>query len=169
MEFLTVGRIVNTHGIKGEVRVLPRTDFPETRFRPGSKLYIDLPGRPLDQWEVESSRTHKNMYLVRFKGIDDINEAEKFKGAWLRVPRSEKVDLEEDEYYFHEIIGCHVLTEDGESIGTVTEIWQPGANDVWVVKTADKRDVLIPAVSEVVLDVDRDKKEIVIRPLEGML
>ena len=93
-----------------------------------------------------------------FKGIDDINEAEKFKGAWLRVPRSEKVDLEEDEYYFHEIIGCHVLTEDGESIGTVTEIWQPGANDVWVVKTADKRDVLIPAVSEVVLDVDGDKK-----------
>lgn len=170
MEYLTVGRIVNTHGIRGEVRVLSRTDFPEIRFRPGNVLYVDMPDQGIrGTLEIETSRVHKNLYLLRFKGLAHINDVEKYKGAWLKVPSSDKVELEEDEYYFHEIIGCDVVTEAGEAIGTVTEILQPGANDVWVAVTPEKREILIPVIPDVVLDVDVDMKKITIRLMEGML
>ncbi|MEB3749543.1 ribosome maturation factor RimM [Geobacillus sp. FSL W8-0032] len=168
--WFNVGKIVNTHGIRGEVRVISRTDFPEKRYKKGNKLYIfrERDNEPIEV-TVKSHRVHKSFDLLSFEGYDSINEVEPFKGAMLKVPESQLGELDEGEYYFHEIIGCTVVTEGGETIGAVTEILTPGANDVWVVRREDGSDVLIPYIEEVVIHVDPEQKTIVIRPMEGLL
>ncbi|QHN48887.1 ribosome maturation factor RimM [Geobacillus stearothermophilus] len=168
--WFNVGKIVNTHGIRGEVRVISRTDFPEERYKKGNKLYIfrERDSEPIEV-TVKSHRVHKSFDLLSFEGYDSINDVEPFKGAMLKVPESQLCELAEGEYYFHEIIGCTVVTEEGETIGTVREILTPGANDVWVVRRGDGTDALIPYIDEVVLRVDPAQKTIIIRPMEGLL
>jgi 16S rRNA processing protein RimM len=168
--WFNVGKIVNTHGIRGEVRVISRTDFPEQRYKKGNTLYIftEQSEKPIAV-TVKSHRVHKSFDLLSFEGYDNINLVEKFKGAMLKVPESQLGELNEGEYYFHEIIGCTVVTEKGEVVGTVKEILTPGANDVWVVKRNDGKEVLIPYIEDVVKAVDVDKKTITIRPMEGLL
>ena len=119
--------------------------------------------------KVKSHRVNKSFDLLSFERYDNINLVEKFKGAVLKVPESQLGQLGEGEYYFHEIIGCTVVTEDGETIGTVKEILTPGANDVWVVKRKNGKDVLIPYIADVVMDVNVNDKIITIRPMEGLL
>jgi 16S rRNA processing protein RimM len=169
-KWFNVGKIVNTHGIRGEVRVISRTDFPEERYKKGNTLYIfmEKSKEPIEV-TVKSHRVHKSFDLLMFEGYDNINLVEKFKGAMLKVPESQLGELDEGEYYFHEIIGCTVVTEEGETIGTVKEILTPGANDVWVVKRNNGKEVLIPYIEDVVKNVDVDKKTITIRPMEGLL
>ena len=169
-KWFNVGKIVNTHGIRGEVRVISRTDFPEERYKKGNTLYIfmEKSKEPIEV-TVKSHRVHKSFDLLMFEGYDNINLVEKFKGAMLKVPESQLGELGEGEYYFHEIIGCTVVTEEGETIGTVKEILTPGANDVWVVKRNNGKEVLIPYIEDVVKNVDVDKKTITIRPMEGLL
>jgi len=168
--WFNVGKIVNTHGIRGEVRVISRTDFPEERYKKGNKLYIFLEreAEPIEV-TVKSHRVHKSFDLLSFEGYDNINDVEPFKGAMLKVPESQLGKLNEGEYYFHEIIGCTVATENGETIGTVREILTPGANDVWVVRRQDGADVLIPYIDDVVIRVDLEQKTIIVRPMEGLL
>ncbi|ESU72135.1 16S rRNA-processing protein RimM [Geobacillus thermopakistaniensis] len=168
--WFNVGKIVNTHGIRGEVRVISRTDFPEERYKKGNKLYIfrERDTEPIEV-TVKSHRVHKSFDLLSFEGYDSINDVERFKGAMLKVPESQLGELAEGEYYFHEIIGCTVVTEGGETIGAVKEILTPGANDVWVVRREDGSEALIPYIDEVVLHVDPDRKTIIIRPMEGLL
>ncbi|OQP07961.1 ribosome maturation factor RimM [Geobacillus sp. 46C-IIa] len=168
--WFNVGKIVNTHGIRGEVRVISRTDFPEERYKKGNKLYIfrERDAQPVEV-TVKSHRVHKSFDLLSFEGYDSINDVEPFKGAMLKVPESQLGQLDEGEYYFHEIIGCTVVTENGETIGTVREILTPGANDVWVVRRQDGTDALIPYIDDVVLRVDTGRKTIIIRPMEGLL
>ncbi|AMX84061.1 ribosome maturation factor RimM [Geobacillus subterraneus] len=168
--WFNVGKIVNTHGIRGEVRVISRTDFPEERYKKGNKLYIfrERDAEPVEV-TVKSHRVHKSFDLLSFEGYDSINDVEPFKGAMLKVPESQLGQLDEGEYYFHEIIGCTVVTENGETIGTVREILTPGANDVWVVRRQDGTDALIPYIDDVVLRVDTERKTIIIRPMEGLL
>ncbi|MBB6282139.1 ribosome maturation factor RimM [Geobacillus subterraneus] len=168
--WFNVGKIVNTHGIRGEVRVISRTDFPEERYKRGNKLYIfrERDAEPVEV-TVKSHRVHKSFDLLSFEGYDSINDVEPFKGAMLKVPESQLGQLDEGEYYFHEIIGCTVVTENGETIGTVREILTPGANDVWVVRRQDGTDALIPYIDDVVLRVDTERKTIIIRPMEGLL
>src|SRR5690348_15467207 len=121
-KLFTVGKIVNTHGIRGELKIVPQTDFLEERFEKGSKLVIETPQGIRIPVQVDVSRIHKNMVLVKFKEFSDINECEKYKGSLLKVEEQYLADLEEDEYYYHEIIGCAVVTEEGEQLGTITEI-----------------------------------------------
>jgi 16S rRNA processing protein RimM len=168
--WFNVGKIVNTHGIRGEVRVISRTDFPEERYKKGNTLYIftEQAKEPIAV-TVKSHRVHKSFDLLSFEGYDNINLVEKFKGAMLKVPESQLGELDEGEYYFHEIIGCTVVTEAGEVVGTVKEILTPGANDVWVVRRDDGKEVLIPYIEDVVKEVDVDEKMITIRPMEGLL
>ena len=166
-----VGKIVNTHGIRGEVKVIARTDFPETRFQKGSRLVVQHPeetGRAVDVC-VESARTHKQFYLVKFQGMDNINEVERFKGWMLKVREADLEELENGEYYYHEIIGCDVVTEDGERLGTITEIMQPGANDVWVVQPEKGKPILLPYIEQVVKKVDVERKQVTVHLLEGLL
>lgn len=169
--FLNVGKIVNTHGIRGEVKVLTITDFPDERYEAGNVLYLfhDSLPQPLPV-TVASRRNHKNMDILKFTEFNNINEVEKFKGGMLRVAKSDVVPAKEGEYYFHEIIGCRVFTEDEEELGTVTEILQPGANDVWVVRRADEdAEILIPFIEDCVKKVDTAEKRITVHLMEGLL
>ncbi|AIM17682.1 16S rRNA processing protein RimM [Bacillus sp. X1(2014)] len=168
--WFNVGKIVNTHGIKGEVRVISRTDFPEERYKVGNKLYLFLPNEAQPkELTVKSHRTHKNFDLLVFEGYENINLVEKFRDGILKVPESQLKDLEEDEFYFHEIIGCLVKTTQGEVIGKITEILTPGANDVWVVKGENGKEILIPYIHDVVKEVDVQEKMVLIEPMEGLL
>lgn len=171
-EELTVGKLVNTHGIRGEIKVLSSTDFPDVRFASGKKLIvIPADGSPKFEVTVEAAREHKGTYIVKLKGYTNINEVEKYKGSLLKVPSNDLVELPENEYYFHQIVGCEVYTDEDESkpMGVVKEILQPGANDVWVVKPAKGQDILIPVIPNVVLNVDIEAKKIIVHLMEGLL
>ncbi len=167
--YYNVGKIVNTHGINGEVRVISITDFPEQRYRKGSVLYLFLKDHdePL-QVTVQSWRQHKNFDLLKFEGYTSINEVEKFKGGILKVSADQLEELGEDEYYYHEIIGCTVKDANGKTYGKITEILSPGANDVWVVKDSGRKEYYIPYIEDVVKKVDIDEKTVLIEPMEGL-
>jgi 16S rRNA processing protein RimM len=171
-EWLTVGKVVNTHGIRGELKVVSQTDFPEERFAAGSSLTLIHPETeqrlPV---EVQTARSHKNMFIVKLKGFDNINDVEKYKGWSLKVTKEDLVELGEGEYYQHEIIGCRVVTEEGEELGVITEILVPGANDVWVVEQqkAKGKQILIPVIDDVLLDVNVGTKTVTVRLMEGLI
>ncbi|ANE47517.1 16S rRNA processing protein RimM [Paenibacillus swuensis] len=169
-KLFTVGKLVNTQGIRGEVKILSQTDFPEKRFAPGSSLILEQAGThkqlPI---EIETSREHKNMYIAKLKGYDNINQVEGFKGWLVKISEKFIEALPEDEFYFHEIIGCKVITEDDEELGVVKEILTPGANDVWVVEQEDGKRVLLPVIDDVVLNVDVAAKMIRVHLMEGLL
>ncbi|MFC4598892.1 ribosome maturation factor RimM [Cohnella hongkongensis] len=167
---LNVGKIVNTHGIKGELKVWPQTDFPEIRFRKGGHLLMVPPeaGEPV-KVEIVSAREQKNLYILKIKGFDNINEVEKYKGWELKVTEDERVELDEGEYYVRDIVGCEVVTEEGETLGQVTDILSPGANDIWVVKMPKGKELLLPVIDDVVLDVDVSARKIKVRLMEGLL
>jgi 16S rRNA processing protein RimM len=165
-----VGKIVNTQGIKGELKVLLHTDFPETRFQKGNKLIMQDPARKTEMTvEVESGRLQKNVYIVKFVGFNDINQVEKFKGWMIKVSASDLLELEDDQYYYHEIIGCNVVTEEGETLGTITDILTPGANDVWVVTRPVGKPILLPVIDDVILKVDIAAKQIQVYIMEGLI
>ncbi|GAA0375087.1 ribosome maturation factor RimM [Paenibacillus motobuensis] len=167
---LMVGKIVNTHGIRGELKILPHTDFPEVRFAPKSKLKIVNPDSGvITDVTVASARPVKQMYVVRFEGYDNINLVEKYKGCELKVTKEESVELPDNEYYFYEIIGCRVVSDEGEELGVIEEILRPGANDVWVVKMPSRKQLLLPVIDDVVLDVDVKSKLVKVHLLEGLL
>lgn len=171
MEWFNVGRIVNTHGIRGEVRVLSTTDFEEERFVVGNKLAAFKKDDKKPTWvTIESMRRHKNFILLTFEGMHNINLVEPFKEGMLKVTKDQMSDdlLAENEYFFHDIIGCSVVSEEGETIGTVIDILQTGANDVWVVKGA-KKEYYIPYIEDIVKGIEVDEKKIVIHVMEGLL
>ena len=168
MNYFNVGKIVNTQGLQGEMRVLSVTDFTEERFKKGSKLAIfDDKDRFIIEVEIASHRKQKNFDIVKFKGMYHINDIEKYKGCTLKVAEENLSDLDDGEFYYHEIIGLDVYEND-VLIGQVKEILQPGANDVWVVKRKGKRDLLLPYIPPVVLNVDVAGNRIDVDVLEGL-
>ncbi|EWG11933.1 ribosome maturation factor RimM [Cytobacillus firmus] len=170
-KWFNVGKIVNTHGIKGEARVISKTDFAEDRYKPGNKLYLFMPDTKGDPIEltVKSHRTHKSFDLLTFEGYENINQIEKMKGGILKISEEQLGDLEEDEFYYHEIIGCTVETLDGEEVGKIKEILSPGANDVWVIKAKGGKEILIPYIEDVVKEVNVEDKLVKINAIEGLL
>jgi 16S rRNA processing protein RimM len=168
-KWLNVGKIVNTHGIRGEVRVISRTDFPEERYKTGNILYVEKEAGNLIPVTIDSHRKHKQFDLLTFKGYENINDVEPFKGQLLKVSKEQSVQLEEGEFFYHDIIGCSVFTMDGSELGKIKEILSPGANDVWVVKRRGfGPDILIPYIPSVVKTVDIENKKISIEPIEGL-
>lgn len=166
--FFKVGTIVNTHGIRGEVKIMAITDFAEERFQKGASLFIETKqGRvPVT---VKSSRLHKNAWLVLFDGVSNINEIEKYKGDDVYVEGNSRPELGDDEYYYDEIIDSEVVDLSGNHIGIVKEIMTTGANDVWIVKREGQSDALIPLIDDVVKEINVDDKLITIDVLEGLL
>ncbi|OMP68578.1 ribosome maturation factor RimM [Domibacillus epiphyticus] len=169
-KWYNVGKIVNTHGLRGEVRVLSRTDFPEERYKKGSTLSIFKPGdKEGIPVTIASHRKHKTFDLLTFENYPSIQMVEPFKGSILKVSEEHLGALDEGEFYFHEIIGCEVRTVEEEIIGTVKEVLTPGANDVWVVSRSGGKEAYIPYIDDVVKSVDPDEKVIIIEPMEGLL
>jgi 16S rRNA processing protein RimM len=161
---------VNTHGIRGEVRVISSTDFPEERYAKGNSLYIFLPQETKSvEVTVSTHRVHKNFDLLTFDGYTNVNDVEKFKGSTIKVPEEQHGELEEGAFYYHEIIGCTIETVDGQKIGKVKEILSTGANDVWIVQRHGEKDVLIPYIEDVVQEIDIENKLITIQLMEGLL
>ncbi|ERK60202.1 16S rRNA processing protein RimM [Gemella bergeri ATCC 700627] len=166
---LKVGKIVNTHSLKGEVKVISSTDFEKRRFSKGSELLITQGNRVIREVLVENYRNHKNSLLVKFEGIDTIEEAEKLKNMQIKIDSENIDELKENEFYFYEIIGCEVYDEQGEKLGEISEILTPGANDVWIVKAENGKEFLIPYIEDVVKNIDVINKKIEIELMEGLI
>jgi len=166
---LKVGKIVNTHSLKGEVKVISSTDFEEERFKKGSKLLITRGNQLIREVVVQSYRNHKNFLLVKFEGIDSVEEAEKLKNLQIKIDSDEVEELEENEFYFHQIIGCEVFDENDKNLGEIIDILTPGANDVWVIKGEEGKEILIPYIEDVVKQIDITNKKVNLEVMEGLI
>lgn len=153
---IIIGRIGAAHGIRGEVRVNPMTDFPE-RFHDMTEVYVDNA-----LLEIESVRYHGDKILMKFRGYETRNDAETLKGMMLSVPRSEAMPLNEGEYYTFDIIGLGVFDVNGNALGKVTNVLETGSNDVYVVKSDDGKEILVPALKAVVKEINIDESRMVV-------
>ena len=166
-ELLQVGVVTQTHGIRGEVKVFPTTD-DAGRFRDLKKVFLDT-GREKLPLEIQGVKFFKQFVIVKFKGLDTINEVERFRGCPLLVPREDAVPLEEDEYYIGDLIGMEVFTEDGNKFGVLKDVMETGANDVYIVDTPEHGEILVPAIHDCILDVDIEEKKMKIHLLPGLI
>jgi len=164
--YLAIGQITSAHGIRGEIKVLVMTDFPE-RYRAGAKVYL---GTLTDctPTEIEAARPHKGMMLVKLSNVPDRNAAETLQGQYLMIPDEQAMPLGEHENYAHDLIGLAVETQDGKPLGTSIEILFTRANDVYVV-AGPEGEILLPALREVILRVDLAAKKIIVAVPEGLL
>jgi 16S rRNA processing protein RimM len=165
--FLRVGVISTTHGIRGEVKVYPTTD-DLNRFKYLKQVFLDT-GKEYIELDVEGVKFFKQLAILKFKGIDNINDIEKYKGKDLLVTREHAVKLESDEYFIYDIIGSKVITDEEVELGELTEVMATGANDVYVVKTKEGKEVLLPSIKECILGVDVDKKIIKVHIMPGLM
>ena len=166
-ELYQVGAITQTHGIRGEVKVFPMTD-DISRFENMKELILDT-GKERLKLEVTGARPQKNLVILKFKGIDNINDVEKYKGCGLFVSKENRVKLKKDEYFIADLIGTKAIDEQEEEIGTIVDVLQTGANDVYVAKTPQKKEVLIPAIKDCILEVDVEAGYVKLHLLPGLL
>jgi 16S rRNA processing protein RimM len=162
--YLVVGKIVAPWGLRGEVKVVIETDFPE-RFERLNRVYL---GEKAISCALEGSRLHKGHALLKLRGCDDRDAAEKLRGQLVQIPIEEAMPLDEDEYYVYKIVGLDVWTSEGEHLGRVSEVLFTGANDVYVVQ-GEKGEMLIPAVEDVVLEVDLAGGRLTVELMEGLI
>lgn len=156
-EMIIVGRIVAPHGVRGDLRILPDTDRPEI-FKKLKTIYIG--GKP---FRLLSARPHKNVYILHVEGVDDRNMAETLISKVAEVPFSELPRREKGSYYYFQLIGLNVVTEDGKSVGTVKEIIETGANNVYSIGTPEGKEILIPAIPSCVLSIDIEAGRMTVR------
>ena len=162
-QYLEAGKIVTTHGIKGEVKIMPYTDYPEL-LCDFERLFI---GKNHEEIIVERARAFKGMVIAKLEGIDTPEDAAKLRNKLLYMHRDD-LDLDEDTYFIQDLIGIEVSDADsGFLYGKITDVMQTGANDVYVIK-GDDREYLVPAIPEVVISTDIDENTMTIRPLEGL-
>jgi 16S rRNA processing protein RimM len=161
--YIAIGRVERPWGIKGEVKVKILTDFPE-RFSLLKRVYLGDEAIP---FALEGFRLHKGRALLKLKGCDDRSSAEKLRGKLVQIPIEEAMPLGEDEYYVHQIVGLIVWTKDGELLGRVKEVLFTGSNEVYVVEGDDK-EILIPAIEEVVVEVDIEGGRMIVNLMEGL-
>lgn len=166
--WITVGEITAPQGVRGDVRVLPVTDFPE-RLSALPVCRVQTPNGTVVSYDIESVRPHKGFYLFRLAGIDTRNAAETLRGCRVVVPRSEVMPLPAGRYYNFELVGMSVFTHTGESIGTLQEVLSGYGNDCFVIKRVGKPDALVPAVKEFVTSIDVAGRRMEIRPIPGLL
>lgn len=166
MDLLEVGKIVNTHGLRGEVKVVPWTDYPEV-FEDIEYVYAQKRGE-YERLDIAGIKYQKGNIIVRFSQIKDINEAEKYKNLVLYAERELLGELPEGVYYIADLIGLEVVKEDGESIGAIADVLNTGSNDIYDVKREGKKNLLIPVIDEVVLNIDMENKKVTVRMMEGL-
>ncbi len=165
-EYLEIGQIVNTHGIKGFVKVVPFTD-DITRFEKLKNVYIDFKGN-LILMTIDEVSYSKGNVLIRFKEAPDINMVEKYKNSFLKILRKDAVKLPKDTYFIADLIGLEVYTEQGNLLGKVDDIFKTGSNDVYVVKSEDGKQTLLPAIGDVIKNIDLESKKITVNLLKGL-
>ncbi len=164
-DYLMVGVISNTHGVRGEVKVYPTTD-DVNRFKKLKEIYMGDEKAPL---HIQSVKFQKNMVILGFKEFTTLNEVEGLRNKELFVDRAHAVKLQKDEYFISDLIGMKVVTDEGADLGELTDVMTTGANDVYVVKTTDCKEVLLPAIKECVLNVDMNERVMSVHIMEGLL
>jgi len=163
-----VGKIVNTHGIHGEVKVEEITDNKE-RFSPGELVFIETDHYDLKPLTIVHTRPHKNHQLITFEEVTTLSEAEALKGKYIKVKEEQLPSLKQGEYYIYQILNCEVYTMDNEFVGNVTNILKTGANDVWVITSEEGQEYLIPFIKDVVKEINVEEGKIKIEVMEGLL
>ena len=166
-DLLQVGIITSTHGVRGEVKVYPTTDDPR-RFRRLKEVVLDT-GKEKMNLEIEGVKFFKQFVILKFKGLDNINDIEKYRQKSLYVTRKNAVRLQRDEYFIADLIGLKVQDEDGKELGTVKGVIETGANDVYEVEMADGKSLLLPAIKQCILNVDVENGTMQVHVLEGLL
>ncbi len=166
-EMLKVGVIASTHGVRGEVKVFPTTDDP-ARFKGLKEVMLDA-GKETIPLEIENVKFFKQFVILKFKGIDNINDIERYRKCPLMVTRENAVALGEGEYFVADMIGMETVTEDGERFGTLKDVLRTGANDVYVIESAKHGEVLITAIKECVLNVDVEERRMRIHLMDGLI
>lgn len=165
--FLEIGQIVNSYGIKGFLKVVPFTD-DITRFDDLDSVYIEK-NKKLEKKLIEEVKYHKNLVLLKIKGIDDINDTEQYKNCILKIDRADAVELPEDTYFITDMMGIEVYTEENEFLGNLTDIFPTGSNDVYVVKDELGKQILLPAIGEVIKDVNIETRKMIVKIIPGLI
>lgn len=166
-DILQVGVITSTHGIRGEVKVFPTTD-DANRFKKLKNVILDTGKEKIDL-EIEGVKFFKQFAILKFKGIDNINDIEKYKGKNLFVTRENAVKLKKDEYFIADLIGLRVVDEDDRAVGTLTDVIETGANDVYAVTMENGKEILLPAIKQCILEVNMEEERIRVHIMEGLL
>ena len=166
-EMLEIGQIVNTFGIKGMVKVVPYTDDMR-RFDDLKEIYVVTRKKKV-KYEIEEVRYHKNMVLLKLQGIDSMDDAEKLKQCMVEIDRKDGIQLDEDTYLIVDLIGSRVVTDDEKELGNLVDIYNTGSNDIYVVKDELGKQILLPAISDVIKKIDVENKLIVVHLIKGLL
>lgn len=166
-DFLQIGVISSTHGIKGEVKIFPTTD-DVNRFKKIKEVYLDT-GKERMILHPESVKFFKQFVILKFKEFNNINEIEQYRNKSLLVDREHAVHLKKDEYFIADLIGLKVITDEEEQLGILKDVLQTGANDVYVVEMSNGKEVLLPAIKECVLNVDIEAGEVLVHVMDGLL
>ncbi len=164
---LEIGQIINTFGIKGEVKVFPLTDDIK-RFDDLETVYVKTK-KESQLYNIESIKYHKNFVLIKFKGINTVEQAEILRNSYLEVDREQAIPLNEGEYFIADLIGLEVYSDEGKLIGKVDDIYNTGANDIYVVKDDLGKQTLLPGIKDVIKNVDLEKGQIIVHLIPGLI
>lgn len=167
LEYLIVGQLVNTHGVKGELKATALTDDPN-RFRKLKWVYIDKNGK-LEKFDITGVKFFKQFVILKFSNVDTIEEAEKLKGLYMKIDRANAVKLPKDTFFITDILGMSVFDEDNTLLGKLVDVIQTGSNDVYVVRNAEGNEILIPALKSVVKEVSLEDGRISVILPKGLL
>lgn len=166
-DYFEVGQIVNTFGIKGFVKVNPLTDDAE-RFEELESVFVEK-NKELIKMKIEEVKYHKNQVLIKFKGIEDINMAEKYKGCYIKIKRENAKKLPKDTYFIADLIGLPVYDESGNLLGKVDDIYNNKSHDIYVVKNELGKQILLPSTKEVIKQIDIENERIVVHLIDGLV
>jgi len=166
-EYFEVGQIVNTFGINGLLKVMPYTDDIQ-RFEELEYVLIEK-NKKLLKYQIEEVKYQKQMVLLKLKGIDDINQAEEFKGCYLKINRKDAKELPKGTYFIADLIGLNVYTDDGKILGKIDDIFNYGSNDIYVVKDELGKQILLPAIKEVIIQIDLENEKMIVHLLKGLM
>lgn len=166
-EYFEIGQIVNTSGLKGVLKIKPFTDDIK-KFSNLKTIYIKTKSG-LTEFKIEQVRYVKNMVMLKLAGIDTVEEAEKYRNLYIKILRDQEEELEEGSYYVVDILGCKVNTDANQELGKIVDVFQTGSNDVYVVKDEQGKQILLPAIKQVIKNVDIKNKIITVHLLEGLV
>lgn len=166
-EYFEIGQIVNISGLKGILKIKPFTDDIK-KFSNLKTIYIKTKSG-LTEFKIEQVRYVKNMVMLKLAGIDTVEEAEKYRNLYIKILRDQEEELEEGSYYVVDILGCKVNTDANQELGKIVDVFQTGSNDVYVVKDEQGKQILLPAIKQVIKNVDIKNKIITVHLLEGLV
>ncbi len=166
-EYFEIGQIVNTFGIKGIVKVNPFTD-DISQFEKLKSILVDKKSKLLEM-QIEEVKYSKNQILLKLKGIDTIEEAEKYRNCYLKLPREKAKKLPKDTYFIADLIGLKVYTDEGNLLGILEDIYNSGASDIYVVKDELGKQILLPAIKDVIKQIDLEEEKIIVHLIKGLV